>query len=122
MCEEPFVTKDEMLAELSQRGIEVPRLYKLGFSHNNCSGMCVRGGQGHFIHLLKTFPERFAWMEQYEKEMQQYLGNDVTILKRTKDKVRHNLSLQQLREEYEQEPEQIDMFDIGGCGCFVTAE
>lgn len=59
MCEEPFVTKEEMLSELDQRGIEIPRLYKLGFSHNNCGGMCIRVGQAHFINLLKTMPERF---------------------------------------------------------------
>jgi hypothetical protein len=120
MCEEPYLSKEEMIAELKAIGIEEPRLYKLGFSHNNCSGMCVRGGQGHFINLLKTFPERFAMMEQFEKDMQVYLDADVTILSRTRNKIRENLSLQTLREEYEaNEIEQLDLFDVGGCGCMV---
>lgn len=119
MCEEPYVTKDEMLNELERLGITIPRLYELGFSHNNCSGMCVRGGQGHFIHLLKTFPERFEFLENYEKEMQEFLGKEVTILKRTRKGVRENLSLEQLRIECENGSNQLDLFDIGGCGCFV---
>jgi hypothetical protein len=120
MCEEPYMTKGDMLYELEELGIKVPRLYTLGFSHNNCSGMCVRGGQGHFVHLLKTFPDRFEWMENFEKEMQVYLGQAVTILKRTRDGVQENLSLEQLRIDYETQPEQLDLFDFGGCGCMIN--
>jgi hypothetical protein len=123
MVESPYLSKKDMLSELKKRGIAAPRLYDLGFSHNNCSGMCVRGGQGHFIHLLQQFPDRYNWLEQYEKEMQEYLGQEVTILKRTIKGVQSNLSLQQLREEYETDnKDQIDLFDIGGCGCFVNYE
>lgn len=119
MCEEPYITKNEMLAYLEKVKIEIPKLYKLGFSHNNCGGMCVRAGQGHFVNLLKQLPDRFAEVEQMEKDMQAYLGKDVTILKRTKNGVRENLSLEQLRIDYQEQPQQLDMFDIGGCGCFV---
>jgi hypothetical protein len=120
MCEEPYISKDEMLQYLETVGIEIPRLYKLGFSHNNCGGMCVRGGQGHFVNLLKQLPERFEEIEQIEKDMQDYLGKDVTILKRTRNGIQENLSLTQLRIEYLEKPEQLDLFDLGGCGCFVT--
>lgn len=120
MCEEPLMTKDEMLSELNKLGIKTPRLYDLGFSHNNCGGMCVKGGQGHFLNLLRQFPERFEWMENYEIEMQKFLGQDVTILKRTVNGKRENLSLQQLREEYEAGSKQLDFYDMGGCGCFIS--
>ncbi|MGO4219514.1 hypothetical protein AB4Z03_26785 [Bacillus sp. YAF12_1] len=121
MCEEPYINKEEMLDELSHKGIEIPRLYKMGFSHNNCGGMCVRAGQAHFINLLKKLPDRFEWLENYEKEMQVYLGKDVTILNRVRNGKRENLSLEQLRIEFEQKNlEQIDLFDFGGCGCFVN--
>ncbi len=123
MTEQPFLSKSDMLRELNNIGIKTPKLYELGFSHNNCSGMCVRGGQGHFVHLLKTFPERYEWLENYEKEMQGYLGKEVTILKRTKNGFTENLSLEQLRLEYEaNDYGQIDLFDIGGCGCFVMED
>jgi hypothetical protein len=120
MCEEPYVTKDEMLAELENEGIEIPRLYKLGFAHNNCGGFCVRAGQGHFINLLKTMPERYAHHEAKEQEMREFLGKDVSILRRQRKGVKEYITLKQLREEWEaNNTEQIDLFDIGGCGCFV---
>lgn len=36
MCEKPYLTKDKMQEELEKIGIKVPKLYTLGFSHNNC--------------------------------------------------------------------------------------
>lgn len=84
MCEEPYVTKDEMLQELERLGIETPRLYKMGFAHNNCGGFCCRAGQGHFATLLKQMPDRFAEYEAKEEEMRQYLNKDISMLKKTK--------------------------------------
>ena len=40
-------------------GIETPRLYKLGFPHNNCGGRCVRQGVNEWLRLKHTFPDRF---------------------------------------------------------------
>lgn len=121
MCEEPYVTKPEMLDELSRTGIKPPRLYEMGFAHNNCGGFCVRAGQGHFANLLKKLPERYAYHEQKEEEMRQFLGKDVSILKRVRGGIRENLTLRQLREDIENKRE-VDMLDIGGCGCFVQDE
>jgi hypothetical protein len=120
MCEEPFITKDEMLKELENDGIEIPRLYKLGFSHNNCGGFCVRAGQGHFANLLKHFPNLYKYHEDKEQEMRDFLDKDVSILRRQVKGVKHRLTLKQLREELQNnQTEQIDFEDIGGCGCFV---
>lgn len=119
MCEEPYVTKEEMLQELEQLGIETPRLYKMGFAHNNCGGFCCRAGQGHFANLLKQLPERFAECESKEEEMRQFLGKDVAMMKKTKNKKTFPYTLRQLREDVEAN-QRIDMTDIGGCGCFVT--
>jgi len=44
MCEPPYLEKWEMLQKLEITGIQQPRLYKLGFSHNNCKGLCFKGG------------------------------------------------------------------------------
>lgn len=119
MCDEPLICKKEMLEELEKENIKVPRLYTMGFSHNNCGGFCVKAGQGHFANLLKKMPERYAYHEKKEQEMIEYLGRDVAILKRSKNKVTTPLTLKQLREYIQNHPEQIDMFDIGGCGCFL---
>lgn len=37
-------------------GIRKPRLYGMGFVHNNCGGMCVRAGQGQFAMPLDKRP------------------------------------------------------------------
>lgn len=120
LCEEPYINKVDVVKELEGRGIALPRLYKMGFSHNNCGGFCVRAGQGHFINLLKQMPDRYKYHEEKEQEMIEFLGrDDVSILTRTRNGVKENITLRQLREEYETAPQQIDMFDVGGCGCFV---
>ena len=49
-------------------------------------------------------------MEQKEQELRAFLGKNVSILK--------DLTLKALREKIEAKG-QIDMFEIGGCGCFV---
>mgnify|MGYP001446314979 CR=1 FL=1 len=119
MCEEPLLTNDEAKSELKVLGIAVPRLYRMDFAHNNCGGFCVRAGQGHFVNLLKQKPELYAYHEAKEQEMREYLGKNVSILRRQRKGVKYPLTLRQLRLEYESGGEQIDLFDIGGCGCFV---
>lgn len=122
MCEEPLVDKTDVMKDLSELGIELPELYKLGFSHNNCGGFCVRAGQGHFANLLKQKPELYKYHEDKEEEMRQYLQKDNSILKKQVKKVRYNLTLADLRNQLEKDSEDVDMTDIGGCGCFVDDE
>ena len=123
MCEEPYLDKLDMLNELKKLDIEIPRLYKLGFSHNNCSGFCVRAGQAHFKKLLEQMPELYKHHEEKEQEMREFLDKDVSILKRTVKGQQMKLTLKQLRTEIETEQmDKIDLFDFGGCGCFVDAD
>lgn len=122
MCEEPLVDKLDVQADLAVTGIELPELYKLGFSHNNCGGFCCRAGQGHFANLLQQKPELYRYHEEKEEEMRQFLQKDNSILKKQKNKVRYNLTLRQLRQELEGGSCDIDMTDIGGCGCMVDDE
>jgi hypothetical protein len=67
-------------------------------------------------------PDRFAVWEKKEKEIQEFLGKDVTILKEQVNGERRNLSLEDLRKKHEQQPSLLDSFDIGGCNCFVDFE
>lgn len=123
MCNEPFLTKQEMIDSLKDEGIEIPRLYKLGYAHNNCGGFCVRGGQGHFKHLLETQPDLYKFHEDKEQALSKSIlektGEKRSILKKIVKGETVFLTLKELREQIEKEPSQIDMFDIGGCGCFV---
>jgi hypothetical protein len=118
MCEEPLLTKIDAIKALEEAGIETPRLYGMKFAHNNCGGFCVRAGQGHFVNLLEKNPSLYRYHEEKEQEMREYLGKDVSILKRVRKGVTYRLTLRDLRLEHEQGSDQIDMFDIGGCGCF----
>lgn len=119
MCEEPYIDKLEMIAELEALGIEQPELYKLGFAHNNCGGYCCRAGQGHFANLLEKKPELFKYHEEKEEEMRQYLGKDTSMMTKQKKKVKYQYTLRNLREDVQGKSCEIDMNDIGGCGCFV---
>jgi hypothetical protein len=119
LCDEPYLSKEEMLVELETRGIKRPRLYEFGFSHNNCGGFCVKAGQAHFKNLLTTMPERYHYHEEKEQEMIDYLGKEVSILKRQKNNKNYRLTLKKLRDEIEKGSNEIDLFDFGGCGCFI---
>lgn len=125
LCEEPYLDKNEMLRILKEEDkIEIPRLYKLGFYHNNCGGFCFRAGIGHFKNLLEQMPERYLEHEKKEKEMREFLGrDDVSILRRTRDGKKINITLEDLRNELENTPHQLsfsELMDFGGCGCFVN--
>ncbi len=115
---EPFFTKQQMIDEAERLGLKAPRLYSLGFKHNNCGGGCVRAGQKQFKQLLDTMPDRFAVWEANEEKMQNQLGVEVTILSRTVNGVKTPFSLRDLREASDQQPALIDLNDEGvSCNC-----
>lgn len=96
-----------------------PRLYELGFPHNNCGGFCVKAGKAHFLHLLETIPARYTYHEMREREMQRKLGKDYTILREQRNGVKSYISLTELRQRAEQEKQTEEgRHDWGGCGCF----
>ena len=119
LTEPPYVDKAQILAELNAKGIKPPRLYEMGFEHANCGGGCVRAGQGQFAQLLQIMPERYAWWEQQEQELRDYLGKDISILRDRTGGTNKRLTLKAFRERHEAQPQQTDLFDLGGCGCFV---
>lgn len=68
LCKEPYIEKSELFTILEDSGIEKPRLYKMGFAHNNCGGFCIKSGQAQFKKLYKEFPERFLYHEERERD------------------------------------------------------
>lgn len=159
-----IIDNNEILKKYS---IKQPRLYDLGFAHNNCKGRCVKAGQGHFKNLKEKLPETFNELMKNEHYMKLYVSSYHMIKKsdleedvkeilfdeleaafgdffngkadKPKTYVPPNLEITQyafmkkqsngvvkpypIRElniDIEKEPEQIDLFDIGGCGCFVN--
>lgn len=99
MCEPPLLSKQDMLDAARAVGLTPPRLYELGFSHNNCGGACVRGGQKHWRHLLDVFPDRYAHAEAEEQRLRAELG-DVAILRERRGGVTRPLTLTELRRRH----------------------
>jgi hypothetical protein len=116
MCDQPLWDKCKMLDELRAIGIEPPRLYKLGFPHNNCGGFCVKAGQAQFALLLRTFPKRYAWHEEQEQALRDQVGDFSVLSDRRGDGKKKPLTLRMLRERIEA-GESFDRHDWGGCGC-----
>lgn len=124
LAEPPYVDKRQIADDLRRRGIESPMLNRLGFPHNNCGGACMRGGQAQWVHLLRTFPDRYAAAEAHEQLMRAELG-DVAILRRQIGGAMVPLTLLELRgriaEENAGQPSLFDVDDWGGCGCLTDS-
>ena len=116
LCDDTRFDKDAILAWLDREGIARPRLYAMGFAHNNCGGFCVKAGQGHFKQLLDVLPERYAYHEAKEEEMRVFLGKDIAILRDRTGGTSRPLTLRELRERVET-GKAVDAYDIGGCNC-----
>lgn len=124
LCHEPWLTPQDMRDWMRREGIAPPRAYELGFAHNNCGGGCIKAGQGHWANLLRVWPERYAWWEGHEQDMRVMLGKNVSMLsdRAGGDGSKRPLTLTVLRERVEgKRAGQVDMFDIGGCGCALPA-
>jgi hypothetical protein len=122
MTDEPLWDKCKMLRECERAGFKIPKLYQLGFPHNNCGGFCVKAGISHFVHLLKVLPVKYAEAEREEMETQHVLAErgvsnaHFTILKDRRGGVTGPLSLKELRMRVEG-GEKFRTDEWGGCGC-----
>ncbi len=121
LLELPYLDKKQICRWLEDEGIRPPRLYEMGFSHNNCGGTCVKAGQAAWRLVYRELPERYAEWEQNEQDIRKFLGKPVTILTNTIDGVKTPMTLRDFRHRLESTG-QYDMFDWGSCGCFQTAE
>ena len=122
LTEPPYIDKEQWIELANKEGLKTPRLYDLGFSHNNCGGGCVRAGQGQFKKLYEIMPERFKVWEEKEQEVREHIGKDVSILTEMVKGEKRPLPLSELRRRIEDQPTVIDEYDIGGCGCFFEED
>ena len=53
--------------EVRAWGIALPRLYEMGFPHNNCGGRCVKQGINEWNRLREEFPDRFVEVRDWEQ-------------------------------------------------------
>lgn len=119
LIEAPYLTKEDIIEALEQSGIAPPRLYKMGFPHNNCGGFCIKTGHAQFELLYRAFPDRFKHHEKMEQRFREMKGRDLAILRDRRGGVTKPFPLSKLRERIEKQPDLIDKFDFGGCGCFI---
>ncbi|MEZ0092531.1 hypothetical protein [Streptacidiphilus sp. EB129] len=90
--------REELFQGARRLGVEPPRLYTLGYEHNNCGGTCVRAGAAQWRRTLEVFPERFAQAEAEEEALRRELGQ-VAILTQTRSGVKRPLPLTELRRQ-----------------------
>lgn len=122
LMREPYIEKHALLEKYRQMGIEPPRLYSVGFSHANCGGACVRGGQAAWKMLLEWNRERYLQWEADEEQTRAYLKKDVAMLKEQIQGKVTPLTLRRFRERVEDQPAMFDKNDWGTCGCFMDED
>jgi len=115
LTEDP-IFKERIMQNLIEQGIEIPRLYEMGFKHNNCGGFCVKAGRGQFAHLYRELPSRFLKHEMREQEFRDFIGADVSILTETKDGRKTPLTLRRLRERMDS-GEDFPFKKSSACSC-----
>lgn len=104
---------------LKRHGIDPPRLYARGFSHNNCGGFCVKAGQGQFLRLLASDPATYKFHEnEMESAMAKIGPTAKPFLRVVLNGETTYMTLREFR-EYAEGGGQTDMFSEEGCGCFT---
>lgn len=62
------LTKKQCVGLLQREGIEIPKMYRLGYNNNNCIG-CVKGGAGYWNKVRRDFPGHFERMKSAERSV-----------------------------------------------------
>jgi len=76
------LSKKDCIDMFEKLGIEIPNMYKLGFSNNNCFQTgCVQGGIGYWQKMKREFPDKFNKMAEMEHKLTEMKGKPVTMLK-----------------------------------------
>lgn len=75
-------SKLDCIKIVEDAGILIPRMYRLGYSNNNCfKTMCIQGGIGYWQKVEIDFPEKFEAMAEMEWLLTELKGKPVTMLK-----------------------------------------
>lgn len=122
LMQKPYVYKPALMTTWARFGVKPPRLYDFGFSHANCGGACVRGGQAQWQLLLTVNRDRYLAWEREEEATRALLGKNVTILRDRTDGDTRPLSLREFRLRVEADGTLFDTDDWGACGCTMPSD
>lgn len=111
--------KVEIFRELESAGIKRPRLYDMGFPHNNCGGFCIKAGISQFVALRRQMPERFDYHMNQEAALREKLGKNVAILTDRRNKSKIPMPLSVLAERMDA-GEKFPGDEWGACGCALS--
>lgn len=93
--------KADVLAMVERAGIELPRMYRLGYHNANCIG-CVKGGEGYWNKIRRDFPEEFYQIAA----IQESIGPGANLFRDRKTGERYSLrDLPPDKGRYQEEPE-----------------
>tara|TARA_R110000850_G_C9834352_1_gene453644 strand:- start:27 stop:854 length:828 start_codon:yes stop_codon:yes gene_type:complete len=76
------LSKKDCFAIMQEAGIELPKMYKLGYHNNNCIGCLKASGAGYWNKIRKDFPDVF------DKRAAQEKGLNVALTKMSERKVK----------------------------------
>lgn len=62
------IDKKKAVEIVKGAGIEIPMMYRLGYTNNNCVG-CVKGGMGYWNKIREDFPDVFQRFSDLEQEI-----------------------------------------------------
>lgn len=111
-------------APIEKFGPAPPRLYSLGYVHNNCGGFCCKAGHAHYANRYKVHPERYAYDTMMEQKLRAYLGADVAMLTdRSGGTGKRPLTLDNFAKRLAADPHREFEYEPGssGCGCMGVA-
>jgi len=76
------LSKKDCVEIIESSGINIPRVYHLGYKNNNCFKTgCVQGGIGYWQKLKREYPDKFDAMAKIEHELTDAKGTPITMLK-----------------------------------------
>lgn len=117
---DPPCDKDMAKGLALRHGVVLPRLYAMGFAHNNCGGFCIKGGQAQFRRLAAQLPDVYAYHEAQEDALRDALGKNVAILRDRRRGRTIPLTLRDFRTRMQQQDLEIQETEEQSCQCFFS--